>query len=136
MNPYLTFNGECETAFKFYEECLGGRIVMMMTYADSPLAGQTQPDWLGKILHATFALGDQTLGGVDVLPASYQKPQGFSVVLNMDDAAEAERVFVALSGQGTVQMVLQETFWALRFGLVVDRFGIPWMINCATPERS
>ena len=134
MIPYLTFTGQCEAAFRFYEKCLGGEIVMMMTYADSPVAEQTSPDWRKKIMHASFALGEQVLQGADAPPERYQKPQGFSVMLNLIDAAEADRIFQALAENGTVQMPLQETFWALRFGMAVDQFGIPWMINCGKPS--
>jgi PhnB protein len=133
LNPYLTFNGQCETAFKFYEKCLGGKILMMMTYGDSPMAGQSPPDWRKKILHATFALGDHVLQGADALPENYQKPQGFSVMLNVGAAAEADRIFRNLAENGAVQIALQETFWALRFGMLVDQFGTPWMINCGNP---
>lgn len=129
ISPYLTFNGQCEAAFKFYEHCLGGKIMMMMTYASSPMAGQTAPDWQQKILHATLALGDQVLLGSDPPPSSFQKPRGFSVTLHLDDAPRAERIFASLE-EGVVVIPLQETFWALRFGMVVDQFGTPWMINC------
>jgi PhnB protein len=136
LNPYLTFNGQCEIAFRFYEKCLGGKIVMMMTYGDSPLAAQTPLERRKHILHCSFALGDQLLAGADAPPEHYRKPQGFSVTINLDDAAEAERIFQALSENGTVQMPLQQTFWALRFGMLVDQFGTPWMINCQTAETS
>ena len=134
LNPYLTFNGQCESALKFYEKCLGGKILMMMTYGDSPMAKQMPPDWRTKIIHATFALTDQALGAADVFPESYQKPQGFSITLNIDAAEEADRIFKMLSEKGTVQMPVQETFWALRFGMFVDQFGTPWMINCGKPD--
>ncbi len=133
LNPYLTFNGQCEAAFKFYEKCLGGKIVMMMTYGDSPMAEQTRPDWRKKIIHATFALGDHVLQGADALPERYQKPQGFSVLLYIGAAAEADRIFKALAEKGAVQMPIQETFWAQRFGTLVDQFGTPWTINCGKP---
>ncbi len=133
LNPYLTFNGQCEAALKFYERCLGGKIVMMMTYGESPMAGKLPPDWAKKIIHATFALGDQTLGAADAFPGHYQKPQGFSITLNVDTPAEADRIFKTLPEKGEVQMAVEETFWALRFGMCVDQFGIPWMINCGKP---
>jgi len=133
LNPYLSFDGRCEAAFKFYEKCLGGKIVMTMTYGDSPIAEQTPPEWRNKVLHTTLAFGDQSLAGSDAPPDRYQKPQGISVSLNIDTPAEADRVFKALSEKGTVQMPIQETFWALRFGMVVDQFGTPWMINCGKP---
>lgn len=130
LNPYLTFNGQCEEAFKFYEKCLGGKIVMMLTYGDSPLAEHTPPERRKHILHTSLIAGDQTLAGADAPPERYRKPQGFSVTINLDDTAEAERIFRTLAENGEVQMPLQETFWALRFGMLVDQFGTPWMINC------
>jgi len=133
LNPHLTFNGQCEAAFRFYEKCLGGTIVMMMTYGDSPLGKQTSPEWRTKIIHATFALGDQRLTGGDATPERYQKPQGFSVLLHVDAAGEGDRIFQALAEKGTVEMPVQETFWARRFGMLVDQFGTPWIINCGKP---
>jgi PhnB protein len=133
LNPYLSFNGECEAAFKFYEQCLGGKIESFMTFGNSPMAEQTPPDKLDKIMHASLKVGDTVLMGSDAPPDFFEKPQGFSVSLVFDDVAEAERVYTALAENGTVQMPLQETFWAARFGMVVDRFGTPWMINCDLP---
>jgi PhnB protein len=130
LNPYLIFNGQCEAAFKFYQKCLRGRIVMMMTYGDSPLSGETPPGWGRKIIHATFAFGEHILQGADALPESYRKPQGFSVMLYLDAAAEADRIFNALAEQGTVEIPLRESFWASRFGMLTDQFGTPWTINC------
>ena len=115
---------------KLYEKCLGGKIVYMATYGDSPMQDQTPPGWGKKIMHATLALGDQTLQAADAVPEQYQKPQGFSIALAPKDAVEAERIFHILAENGTVQMPLQETFWALRFGALVDQFGTPWMVNC------
>ena len=133
-NPHLTFAGQCAAAFKFYEQCLGGKIVTMISYGDSPMAAKTPPDWRNKILHATFALRDQYLTGGDAPPDAYEKPQGFSILLNLGQAEEADRIFATLADQGVVQMPLEKTFWALRFGMLVDQFGIPWMINCANPD--
>ncbi|PZO37193.1 MAG: VOC family protein [Pseudanabaena frigida] len=131
LNPYLTFNGQCEAAFKFYEQCLGGIIVMMMTHGESPMAEKTAEEWRNKILHAQLTIGDIVLMGSDSPPEYFEKPQGFSVNLQFEDVAESERVFQALAEGGTVRMPIQETFWANRFGMFVDRFGIPWMINCS-----
>ena len=133
LNPYLSFNGECEAAFKFYEQCFGGRIEFIMTYESRPAEYPVPSEWRKKILHATLVVGSQILMGADVLPDRYQKPQGFSVTLGLKDPAEAERIFNALAENGTVEMALQETFWAARFGVLVDRFGIPWTINCGRP---
>jgi PhnB protein len=131
LNPYLSFNGECEAAFRRYEKCLGGKIMFMMPYEGSPMEDQAPPGWGKKILHATMNVGAQVLQGADVTPDRYQRPQGISVSLEIEDPAEAERIFHALAENGTLQMPIQETFWALRFGMLIDRFGIPWMINCA-----
>jgi PhnB protein len=105
-----------------------------VTYEDTPRDLQTPPDWRKKISHATFAHAGFTLHGSDAPPGGYQKPQGFALQLNLGDPAEAERIFSALAEDGAVQMPLQETFWASRFGVLVDQFGIPWIINCEKPS--
>jgi PhnB protein len=130
LNPYLVFNGQCEAAFKFYERCLGGKIEMMMTHGDSPMAEQVPPEWRNKVMHARLVLSDKVLMGSDAPPDRYEEPKSFSVSVGVDKAAEAERIFNALAQNGTVQMPLQKTFWAERFGMLVDQFGIPWMVNC------
>ena len=134
LNPHVGFNGRCEAAFRFYERCLGAKVVFLLSYGDSPMAGQAPTDWGKKILHASLAVGDQRLTGADEPPELYKKPQGFSLALNIGDPEEAERIFGALAENGTVQVPLQETFWALRFGMLVDQFGIPWMVNCGRPS--
>jgi len=133
LNTHLSFNGQCQAAFEYYEKCLGGKIGMMMKYGDSPMGSQSSPEWRDKIIHATLAAGNELLTGADAPPELYQKPQGFSVLLGVDEAAEAERIFKVLAEGGTIQMPLQETFWALRFGMLIDQFGTPWMINCHRP---
>jgi len=133
LSPNLTFNGQCEAAFRLYEECLGGKTIFKMTYEEMPAALGAPPDWRNKIGHATFALGETRFYGTDALPGSYQKPQGFVLQLDLSDPAQAERIFNALSKNGTVQMPLQETFWAHRFAVLTDQFGIPWTINCEKP---
>ncbi len=130
LTPHLAFGGQCEGAFKFYERCLGGKILTMLTYGDSPMAEQVPPEWRGKILHATLTAGDSTLVGADVLPEQYERPKGFHVLLGIDDPAEAERIYQALVENGSAQMPLQQTFWAVRFGVLVDQFGVSWEINC------
>ncbi len=130
LNPYLLFNGQCEAAFKFYEKCLGGRIEVITTYVGSPAEKQVPSEWRNKILHARLAVGDEVLMASDAPPDRFQKPQGFSVSLGVKDPAEADRIFQALAENGTVRMPIQQTFWAARFGMLVDRFGIPWMVNC------
>jgi PhnB protein len=130
LNPYLNFNGQCEAAFKFYEKSLGGKIEAMFTHAGTPAEQQTPPEWRDKILHARLTVGDNVLMASDAPPDCYEEPKGFSVSLQINDPKEAERIFYALAENGKVQMAIQETFWAARFGMLVDQFGIPWMINC------
>ena len=133
LNPYLSFNGQCEAAFKFYEKCLGGKILFKMTYGESPMAEQVSAEARGRILHITLKVGDRILMGADAPPQYYSTPAGFSVSINTADITEAERVFAALSENATVKMPLTETFWAARFGMLVDQFGTPWMVNCEKP---
>ena len=130
LNPYLVFNGQCEAAFKFYEKCLGGKIEAMFTHGETPAAQHVPPEWHKKIMHVHLAIGNESLMGSDAPPDRYEKPQGFSVSLQIKDPADAERVFHALAENGTVQMPIQQTFWSVRFGMLVDQFGIPWMVNC------
>jgi PhnB protein len=134
LNNYLTFNGDCEAAFRFYERCLGGKIEMMMTLGESPMAEQVSPDRRGKIMRARLSLGKDALMGSDAPPNLYERSAGFSVSLSVGSPAEADRVFQALAENGAVRMPLQQTFWSVRFGMVTDRFGIPWMVNCEQPE--
>jgi PhnB protein len=130
LYPHLAFNGECEAAFQFYAQCFGGEIITMLAYGNSPMAEQAPPEWRGKILHATLSFGDNVLAGSDSIPGQYEQLRGFQVLLGVDDPADAERIFNALAENGTVLMPIQQTFWARRFGVLVDRFGIPWEINC------
>lgn len=130
LSPYLLFNGDCEAAFKFYEKVLGGKIGGMRTHAGSPAEQQMPAEWRDKILHAFMTVGDTILMASDAPPGHYEKPQGFSVSIQLKDLAEAERMFNALSENGAVRMPFQQTFWSPGFGMLVDQFGIPWMINC------
>jgi PhnB protein len=130
FSPHLSFNGHCEAAFRFYERCLGGRIEMMVKFGETPMADQTQPAWRDKIAHARLTIGDQTLMGGDPPPTMYEQPKGFSVTVSVENPDDAERIFNALAENGAVRMPLQQTFWAVRFGMLVDQFGIPWMVNC------
>jgi PhnB protein len=130
VNPNLLFNGQCEAALKFYEQCLGGKLVGLMTHGESPMSSQVSPEWRSKIIHARLAVGDEVLMGSDAPPERYEAPKGFSVSITVKEPAEAERVFQELAKGGKVQMPIQKTFWSVRFGMLVDQFGIPWMINC------
>ena len=129
FRPHVTFNGECEAAFRMYERCFGGTIALLR-YGDSPMKQQTSPELHDKIVNATLSVDDApVLSGADVSGDAYRQPTGFDVLVNIEDVARAEHVFNALADGGTVQLPLQQTFWAARFGMVVDRFGTPWKIN-------
>lgn len=130
LNPYLSFNGNCAEAFKFYQTALGGTNLMSHTFGGSPMASQVPPDAANKIMHARMEVGGDTLMGSDAIGDRYKAPAGVAVSLSIDDAAQAERVFNALSDGAKIDMPIQKTFWAERFGMLTDRFGIPWMINC------
>jgi PhnB protein len=130
VNPYLNFNGQCEQAFQFYAEATGAKIDAMMNFESSPMADQMPPEARKMIVHASMRVGDTMIMGSDAPGDRYQKPQGFAVSLIVDTPAEAERIFSALSSGGEVRMALQQTFFAARFGMLTDKFGIPWMINC------
>lgn len=130
LTAYLNFRGDCEAAFSFYERCLGARIGPMFRYGGSPMEKQAPAGWRDKIMHGSLTIGSQTLNGADVSPDRYEEAKGFSLSLQMRSEQEAERVFEALAQGGRIVMPLEKTFWAARFGMVVDRFGIPWMVNC------
>jgi PhnB protein len=132
-SPHLHFKGNCREAFQTYADTFGGRIVFAMTYGESPGAAQTPSETRDKIIHARIDFGGQFLLGCDAPDDRYQSPQGFNVMAGLDKPAEAERIFKALAEGGTITMPVQETFWAHRFGMCTDRFGIPWMINCEKP---
>ena len=134
MTPYLSFNGQCEAAFKFYERCLGGRLGTIFRYAETPLAREVPADWHNKVMHSSISVGDQMLMGGDLAPDRYVEPQGFSLSLQIKSVTDAERIFHDLGEGGRVVLPLEKTFWAARFGMLIDRFGIPWLINCEGPD--
>ncbi|ONG55799.1 hypothetical protein BKE38_08415 [Pseudoroseomonas deserti] len=133
VTPYLFFNGDCEAAFTRYQEVLGGHVMAMMRHAGSPAEEQVPVAWKDKILHACLEVDGLHIMGSDAPPGRFEQPQGFSVNLMMRSVEEAERVFAGLSEGATITMPLQKTFWAERFGMLTDRFGIPWMVNLS-PE--
>jgi PhnB protein len=131
--PYLGFDGRCAEAFRFYERVLRGNIDMMMTYGESPMADKSPPDMRDRIMHAHMKVGDQSIMGGDAPSQMFQKPAGFCVSLHVDAEDEAERVFRELGEGGTINAPMAETFWAKRFGMLVDRYGTPWIVNCPKP---
>lgn len=126
---YLNFNGQCRDAFSFYEKCLGGKIEGMFTFGSSAMAEHVSPEWHDRIMHASLTADGQVLMGSDSPDGRGERPQGFSVSVSFADTAEADRVFAALSEGGEVRMPIQKTEFAARFGMLTDKFGIPWMVS-------
>jgi PhnB protein len=132
--PYLNFDGQCADAFRFYERVLGGKLELI-THGNSPIAGEVPPEWGDRVMHACLTVGDQALMASDSTPEQHAEPQGIYVSLHVESAEDAERIFGELAEQGRVTMPLGPTFWAVRFGMCVDRFGTPWMVNCSVPAE-
>ena len=125
----LTFDGNCEAAFKHYESARGGKLEFMLRCGESPMAKDAPPEWEKKVLYARLKIGEVTISGGDVLPGEYVQPAGFHLMLSVVKA-EGERLFQHLAEGGNVRFPLQKTFWSSGYGQVIDRFGIPWEINC------
>jgi PhnB protein len=106
----------------------------MQTHGNSPMKDQVPADWQEKVLHARLELGQQALMGSDAPPDRYSAPQGIYVSLNIGDVAQAQRIFSGLAEGGRVEMPFEKTFWAAGFGMLVDRFRVPWMVNCEQPS--
>jgi PhnB protein len=130
LTTFLQFNGQCEAAFKYYEANLGGRIQTMLSYAGTPAASGMPAEWRSKIIHGSISIGDQVLRGSDAPADRYQEPKGFSISLETSSAVEAEQMFSLLAAGGTVRMPIESTFFATRYGTLIDRFGIPWIVVC------
>ena len=132
-NTYLNFKGNCEEAFKAYERILGGTIIALIKPQGTPMASHVAPDFQDKVMHVRMSLGGAVIMGSDTPHDNFQVPQGFSVNIGVDTSEEADRIYAALAEGGTQIMPIAETFWAHRFGMCVDRFGTPWMVNCEKP---
>jgi PhnB protein len=130
INPYLFYDSNCEAAFKFYEKVLGGKIEMMLRNEEAPDSMPAAPGREKKIMHARMSINGEILMASDAPPDRFNKPQGFAVSVTVDDPAEGERKFKALSEGGTINMPFGKTFFSRGFGMCVDQFGIPWMVNC------
>ena len=132
MNPYLHFpNCDCQDAFALYEQVFGAKRLFTAAWADAPPEARPPGIDGDTIMHATLQFPDGSLlMGADC-PPGYETPfGGFALSVNAKDVAEAERLFAGISEGGKVTMPLQQTFWAERFGMCVDRHGVSWMINC------
>jgi PhnB protein len=134
VNPYLFYDGNCEAAFKFYEKALGAKIEVMLRNEEAPESMPVPPERKKKIMHARITIDGTVLMASDSPPEHFHKPQGFSVSLTVTEPAEAERKFKALSEGGNVNMPFGKTFFSQGFGMCIDQFGIPWMVNCPPHE--
>jgi PhnB protein len=128
LNTYLNYGGNCRQAFEFYAEHLGGKITMMMTHGESPEADKVPPDWKNAVLHARIDLGGTALLAADIPPDRFQPMRSAYLSLTLESVAEAERVYALLSDGGQIFMPMEETFFALRFAMLRDRFGTSWML--------
>ncbi|MDR3425867.1 MULTISPECIES: VOC family protein [Silvimonas] len=131
VQTYLTFNGNCEEVLAFYSQSLGSKTTYVVRYKEAPADQATDPAWAEKILHSNFSIGDTQLMAMDCTPerATAQK-NGFTLSLNVNTVEEGERYFNALADGGQITMPFGPTFWTKGFGMVKDKFGTPWMINC------
>lgn len=130
VNPYLFYNGNCEAALKFYQKVLGAKIEAMLPYEDGPAEMPIPPEYGKKIMHAKITIDGEVLMASDAPPGHFNPPQGFRVSLQVEDAADAERRFKALAEGGRIDMPFGKTFFSKGFGMCVDQFGTPWMVNC------
>ena len=128
LHTYLNYGGNCEQAFRFYEQHLGGKITMMMTHDQQPNAKDVPPAWKNAILHARMNIGETELLGADVPPERFQPMRSAYLSLTVDSINEAERIYALLSDGGEIFMPMEETFFAFRFAMLRDKFGTSWML--------
>ena len=126
LHTYVNYGGNCEQAFRYYEQHLGGKITMLMRHGEQPGPSGAPPDWDGKVLHARMSLAGTELLGADI--PSYEPMRSAYLSLTVDSDADADRVYGLLSDGGQVFMPMQETFFASRFAMLRDRFGTSWML--------
>lgn len=132
VQPYISFNGNCHEAIKFYADALGGEILYVERYGDSPMKGQAPDD---NVMHCTLKVGDSHIMGCD-------NPEGqtaatdsnISLAIGSNDPDGAEAMFNKMADGGNITMPMAQTFWAERFGMLTDKFGVNWMFNCDKPE--
>ncbi|MDX5371206.1 MAG: VOC family protein [Pseudomonadaceae bacterium] len=131
IHAYLIFDGQCAEAFRFYQQALGGEL-QLMSFADSPACGDVPAEHRERTMHACLSVGGELLMGSDCMPGDpYEGIKGCHISIQAEDMVQAERLYRALSAQGSVQMELQRTFWAEGFAMLSDRFGVAWMVNCS-----
>ena len=137
MEAYLTFDGNTAEALAFYAQCLGGKVLFSMTWGESPMAADMPAEAKNKIMHSTLEARGHKLMAADALPGCpFEGHKGFSLSVQSNDVKESEQLFKALSAGGTVTVPFAPTFWAAGFGMLVDKFGVSWMVNCEIPASA
>lgn len=132
LSVHINFNGQCQQAFEFYAAVLQGEIGSMLQVKEAPISQSFSADWQQKIVHASISIQDVVICGADVKPEQYQKPSGFYLLLGFRNEADVFSTFYQLSDGGEVILAPQQTFWSSCYAIVVDRFGVPWKLNCST----
>lgn len=132
LSLHIDFNGQCQRAFEYYAEHLGGTIGTMLQFKDSPAASSASVEWQHKIVHGNVSIKGVQLAGTDLPPEQYRKPAGFYVLLGFDAEHELRSTFERLSTGGDIILSPQKTFWSPCYSIVVDRYGVPWKLNCGT----
>ena len=135
VQAYLSFGGRCEEALEFYKRSIGAEVTGLMRWKESPDAAmKAPPGYEEKIMNAAFRIGETQLMADDGMGAKQAEFKGMSLVIEVTDDAQAKRVFTALGEGGNVQMPLMKTFWTSSFGMLTDKFGVPWMVNVEAPK--
>ena len=136
IQPYLYFYGRCEEALAFYEQALGAQVVGKMRNKEAPGDFAAQGEAGERIMHASFKVGQTTLMATDGMPNQTPVPpySGFSIAISLENPAKGKKIFDALAQGGEIRFPWQSTFWATGFGMVVDKFGVPWMVNVENTE--
>ena len=133
VQAYLTFDGRCEEALEFYKKSVGAEVTSLLRWKDSPDAEmQPPPGYAEKVMHASFRIGETELMADDGMEAKKAEFKGMTLALSAANDADAKRLFEALADGGSVQMPLAKTFWSSAFGMLTDRFGVPWMVMTAS----
>ena len=136
IKPYISFKGNCKEAIEFYKDKLGAELLFSQSYGESPMAGKAEGNE-DKVMHCSIKIGDSVIMACDNV-FEHQNPtvvgNNITLALGAKDVAESESIFEKMSDGATVVMPIQETFWAERFGMLTDKFGINWMINCDKPH--
>ena len=134
VKPYISFKGNCEEAINFYKEQLGAEVLYISRYGESPLAGKGPDE---KIMHCSIKIGDSVIMACDNVFEDHNPTtlgNNITLALGTNDMAQADAMFDNMSEGGTIIMPMQETFWAQKFGMLTDKFGINWMFNVDKPE--